>query len=86
MEKKKYVVFVRKFDMIAQNENHTTTYGYIVETEDILHVLGEVYYTSLERIYRMDFYVYIDGIEKDYETVKFIKYKCKYPIGWNGEA
>lgn len=83
MDKKKFIVYVRKFSVFATNEEHSEVYAYIVETEDILHVLGEIYYRSLEHIYYMNFVSYSeDKIKYVKENgIECINYNCKYPIG-----
>lgn len=77
---KKYILYVRKYNIMI---NDYEVVAYIVETEDILHTMGEIIYTTFEAIKRIDFIPYKESSIKycEEKNIKIFEWKNKYKIG-----
>lgn len=68
-EAKRYLIYVTRYDVYTDGGNVTDVYDY---EGDVFHAMGEIYFYSEVRIYRMNYVEYSD------ERVKFwINMGCK---------
>ena len=81
MKSKWYIYVGRRFSMFADpnSDEPSVPFKYAVFTADPLHVYGEIYYCTFERIYRLSFRLATS--EDDLSLLE--EYVCKYPIGAN---